>query len=111
MNRELLQQAHTAITDLTEAYNDWYKAAIGDEPTQRRTIDELEADNMKLRRLLAFRVGRSHDDALTRRMMVEIAALGSMTRDFGHAGAAEIADIILQAFIANKDQFSTGQPQ
>jgi len=26
------------------------------EPTQRRTIDELEADNMKLRRLLAFRV-------------------------------------------------------
>lgn len=39
------------------------------------------------------------------------AALGSMTRDFGHAGAAEIADIILQAFIANKDQFSTGQPQ
>ena len=45
------------------------------KPTQRRTIDELEADNMKLRRLLAFRVGRSHDDALTRRMMVEIAAL------------------------------------
>ena len=26
------------------------------DATQRRTIDELEADNMKLRRLLAFRV-------------------------------------------------------
>lgn len=26
------------------------------EPTQRRTIDELEADNMKLRQLLAYRV-------------------------------------------------------